>query len=205
MQLTNEFTIDVPIDVPWQALNHSQLVAPCFPGTALITYEGNDFSGTVKVKLGPISLTYRGKGSYVERDDDAHTVVISARGRDARGNGTAGATVTGKITEAGPGASRISISTDLSITGKPAQFGRGAITDVADSVIGKFASCLAQKLAEKPEDSPAEATGTAAEPAGPTALPARSTTDDEDNALPVGDLTPAVPPSALRATAAILE
>ena len=95
MQLENTFTIDAPIEKAWEALNTPQTIAPCFPGATLTEYEDDTFTGTVKVKLGPISLTYKGKGVYKERDDAAHRVVIDASGRDSRGNGTAEATVTG--------------------------------------------------------------------------------------------------------------
>ena len=94
MKLENNFTIDVPIDTAWEALNNPETVAPCFPGATLTSYEGDSFAGTVKVKLGPIAMTYKGKGTYVSRDEDAHEVVIEANGRDSRGNGTANATVT---------------------------------------------------------------------------------------------------------------
>ena len=107
---------------------------------------GDTFTGTVKVKLGPISLTYKGKGVYKERDDAAHRVVIDASGRDSRGNGTAEATVTGTMTADGPDKTAVTMVTDMKITGRPAQFGRGVISDVADKIIGQFASCVASKL-----------------------------------------------------------
>ena len=94
MKLENNFTIDAPVEKAWQALNNPETVAPCFPGATLTSYEGDSFAGTVKVKLGPIAMTYKGKGTYVSRDEAAHEVVIEANGRDSRGNGTANATVT---------------------------------------------------------------------------------------------------------------
>jgi len=146
MQLENSFTIDAPIEKAWEALNTPQTIAPCFPGATLTEYEGDSFSGTVKVKLGPISLTYKGKGVYKERDDAAHRVVIDASGRDSRGNGTAEATVVGTMTADGPDKTAVTMVTDMKITGRPAQFGRGVISDVADKIIGQFASCVASKL-----------------------------------------------------------
>ncbi len=146
MQLEKTFTIDAPIDKAWEALNTPQTVAPCFPGATLTEYEGDTFTGTVKVKLGPISLTYKGKGVYKERDDAAHRVVIDASGRDSRGNGTAEATVTGTMSAEGPDKTAVTMVTDMKITGRPAQFGRGVISDVADKIIGQFASCVASKL-----------------------------------------------------------
>jgi len=146
MQLENSFTIDAPIEKAWEALNTPQTIAPCFPGATLTEYEGDSFSGTVKVKLGPISLTYKGKGVYKERDDAAHRVVIDASGRDSRGNGTAEATVVGTMTADGPDKTAVTMVTDMKITGRPAQFGRGVISDVADKIIGQFATCVASKL-----------------------------------------------------------
>jgi uncharacterized protein len=156
MQLENTFTIEAPIEKAWEALNTPQSIAPCFPGATLTEYEGDSFSGTVKVKLGPISLTYKGKGTYVQRDDAAHRVVIEASGRDSRGNGTANATVTGTMVADGPDKTAVTMITDMTITGRPAQFGRGVISDVAAKIIDQFASCVGRKLAPA-EAVPAEA------------------------------------------------
>lgn len=146
MQLENKFTIEAPIEDAWKALNDPELIAPCFPGATLSDYEDDSFTGTVKVKLGPISLTYKGKGTYIERDDANHKVVIDASGRDARGNGTAKATVTGTMVADGPDKTSVTMVTDMTVTGRPAQFGRGVIADVADKIIGQFSSCVADKL-----------------------------------------------------------
>jgi len=166
MQLENKFTIDAPIEKAWVALNTPDMIAPCFPGATLTSYEGESFEGTVKVKLGPISLTYKGKGTYVGRDDDNHEVTIEASGRDSRGNGTASATVTGTMVADGPDRTAVTMVTDMTITGRPAQFGRGVISDVADKIIGQFAACVARKLAPQ-EDAVAAAPVAAA--AGGTA------------------------------------
>lgn len=160
MQLENKFTIEAPIEKAWVALNTPDMIAPCFPGATLTEYEGESFTGTVKVKLGPISLTYKGKGTYVDRDDANHTVRIEASGRDSRGNGTANATVTGTMVADGPDKTAVTMVTDMTITGRPAQFGRGVISDVADKIIGQFAACVAKKLApevEAPAPTPAAA------------------------------------------------
>jgi carbon monoxide dehydrogenase subunit G len=146
MQLENKFTIAAPIEEAWKALNDPELIAPCFPGAALTEYEDDSFTGTVKVKLGPISLTYKGKGTYIERDEANHKVVIDASGRDARGNGTAKAKVTGSMVADGPDKTSVTMVTDMTVTGRPAQFGRGVISDVADKIIGQFSSCVADKL-----------------------------------------------------------
>jgi uncharacterized protein len=183
MQLENSFTIDAPIEKAWEALNTPQTIAPCFPGATLTEYEGDTFTGTVKVKLGPISLTYKGKGVYKERDDAAHRVVIDASGRDSRGNGTAEATVVGTMTADGPDKTAVTMVTDMKITGRPAQFGRGVISDVADKIIGQFASCVASKLqagdapseeASSEGSAPVPASASAAGPASASAAGAAS-------------------------------
>jgi carbon monoxide dehydrogenase subunit G len=161
MQLENKFTIEAPIDKAWEALNTPEMIAPCFPGATLTEYEGDSFTGTVKVKLGPISLTYKGKGTYISRDESAHQVVIEATGRDSRGNGTASATVTGSMVADGPDKTAVTMVTDMTITGRPAQFGRGVISDVADKIIGQFASCVAGKLTSPAESAPAAPASTA--------------------------------------------
>jgi uncharacterized protein len=175
MQLENKFTIEAPLDKAWAALNTPETIAPCFPGATLTEYEGDSFTGTVKVKLGPISLTYKGKGTYVERDDAAHRVVIEAAGRDSRGNGTANATVTGSLEADGPDKTAVTMVTDMTITGRPAQFGRGVISDVADKIIRQFAGCVAEKLAPEAEsEAAAPSPASAAAPAATTEAAAGS-------------------------------
>jgi len=173
MKLENNFTIDAPVEKAWAALNNPETVAPCFPGATLTTYEGDSFAGTVKVKLGPIAMTYKGKGTYVTRDEAAHEVVIEANGRDSRGNGTANATVTASLAADGADRTAVSMVTDMTITGKPAQFGRGVISDVADKIITQFAECVARKLAPAAEEVAEEAVPVAA-----TAAPASEATSD---------------------------
>jgi carbon monoxide dehydrogenase subunit G len=186
VKLENSFTIDAPVEKAWQALNTPETVAPCFPGATLTTYEGDSFSGTVKVKLGPVSMTYKGKGTYVTRDEAAHEVVIEASGRDSRGNGTANATVTAALAAEGPDRTAVSMVTDMTITGKPAQFGRGVIADVADRIIGQFSACVARKLAP---DAAEEAAGPAS--AGSAAASNGSTSDGSVSSAPATSVTPA--------------
>jgi uncharacterized protein len=145
MRLEHAFTVPVGIDDAWAVLLDIERIAPCMPGAAVDSVDGDDFTGTVKVKLGPIGLTYKGKASFVEKDATVHRAVIDARGRDARGNGTANAKVTATLTESGQ-ATEVTVVTDLDITGKPAQFGRGVMVDVGNKLIGQFADCLAGKL-----------------------------------------------------------
>lgn len=183
MQLENKFTIAAPIEDAWAAMNNPETVAPCFPGATLTEYTGDSFTGTVKVKLGPISLTYKGKGTYVERDEANHKVVIDASGRDSRGNGTAKALVTGTMKADGPDKTEVTMVTDMTVTGRPAQFGRGVISDVADKIIGQFASCLADKLTEK--DEPAAAPAETSAPAATSAATPAAATAPVKPAAPV--------------------
>ena len=145
MQLENSFTVPLPVDEAWRVLMDIDRIAPCMPGAVLDSVEGDDFTGRVKVKLGPINLTYQGKGSFIERDETAYQAKIDARGKDQRGNGTASAIITAKL--AGEGSvTRVDVLTDLNITGRPAQFGRGVMTDVGNKLLGQFADKLSAQL-----------------------------------------------------------
>ncbi|MEV6443519.1 SRPBCC domain-containing protein [Amycolatopsis sp. NPDC051716] len=168
MRLDHEFTVPAPIGEVWQAVVDPERVAPCMPGATLTKVEGDKFSGTVKVKLGPISLLYKGNGEFLEKDEAARKVTIKASGKDSRGAGTAAATVTLTLTEA-DGGTHGTVATDLAITGKPAQFGRGLISEVGGKILDTFAGCLSGKLgpakeaaAEKPAAAPAAADPAAA-------------------------------------------
>lgn len=167
MELSHKFTVPASVDETWAAFNDLERIAPCFPGATLSSVEGDEFKGSVKVKLGPISLQYNGTGRFVESDEAAHRAVIEAKGKDRRGNGTASATVTARMS-AGDDGTQVEVDTDLAITGKPAQFGRGVIQDVSDKLLGQFVDCIAAKLGE-PQAADAEpepeAAGVAAAPA----------------------------------------
>ena len=155
MKLEHEFTVPASVDKAWAVLLDVEKVAPCMPGAALTSVDGDNFTGTVKVKVGPIQVTYKGQASFVEKDDAAHRVVIEASGKEARGSGTAAATVTAILTADGE-QTKASVVTDLNITGRPAQFGRGVMADVGAKLIGQFADCLADELAGgKSEGAPA--------------------------------------------------
>src|SRR5262245_32150535 len=157
VELTHQFTVPASIDVAWAAFNDLERIAPCFPGASLTSYDGESFEGLTKVKLGPISLQYSGSGRFVERDEATHTAVIEAKGRAKRGNGTPAANVTARLTAAADDATDVTVTTDLNITGKPAQFGRGVMQDVSDKLLGQFASCLETKLGEGGADEAAAA------------------------------------------------
>ncbi|MCU1617241.1 MAG: coxG2 [Frankiales bacterium] len=158
MQLENSFTVPVPIDEAWRVLLDIERIAPCMPGAALDTVSGDVFTGRVKVKLGPINLTYQGRASFVDKDEAAHRAVIDAKGKDQRGNGTAAATITASLRSEGED-TRVDVLTDLNITGRPAQFGRGVMTDVGNKLLGQFADKLAAQLGAG--DTPSQPTGTA--------------------------------------------
>jgi carbon monoxide dehydrogenase subunit G len=158
MELKHSFTVPASVEDTWTAFTDLEMVGGCFPGAAVTSVEGDSFTGTAKVKLGPVALQYAGSGAFLERDDSAHRFVLEAKGKDKRGNGTAGATVTAVLTAVDPGTTSAEVTTDLSITGKPAQFGRGVIQDVSDKLLNEFIACLESKLGAPPEVvAPAEA------------------------------------------------
>jgi carbon monoxide dehydrogenase subunit G len=178
VELTHRFTVPASVDDAWAAFNDLERIAPCFPGAALSSYDGESFEGLVKVKLGPISLQYTGTGSFVERDEATHRAVIEAKGKDKRGNGTAAATITASLSSAGEAATDVTVNTDLSITGKPAQFGRGVLQDVSDKLLAQFASCLESKLGESSEPAAPARPSEPAAPDQPAEPAAAITTDD---------------------------
>jgi carbon monoxide dehydrogenase subunit G len=174
VDLQHTFTVPVGIDEAWEAFTDIERIGPCLPGATITSVDGDEFTGTAKVKLGPISLMYTGTGTWVTRDRDAYRAVIEAQGKDKRGNGTAGATIAAHLEPDGSG-TRVVVDTELKITGRPAQFGRGVIDDVGGKLLDQFASCLATRLGgtegadEAPagDGSPQEAPG-----AAPAASPA---------------------------------
>ncbi|HEY4626570.1 MAG TPA: SRPBCC family protein, partial [Blastococcus sp.] len=168
MQLENSFTVPVPVDEAWRVLLDIERIAPCMPGAALDSVDGDDFTGRVKVKLGPINLTYQGKASFVEKDETAYRAVIDARGKDQRGNGTATSVITARLAPEGS-VTRVDVVTDLNITGRPAQFGRGVMTDVGNKLLGQFADKLAAQLGEGDAQGAAERAPGAAATAAATA------------------------------------
>ncbi len=147
MELRHEFTVPATIEETWEAFNDIESVAVCFPGATVKSVEGDTFEGSCKVKLGPIALVYNGSGTFVEKDEAARRMVIDAMGKDKRGNGTAGAHVTATMTEEGT-STKVEVLTDLNITGKPAQFGRGVMQDVSDKLLGQFTQCLEKKVGD---------------------------------------------------------
>jgi carbon monoxide dehydrogenase subunit G len=169
MDLTHRFSVPAQMDEAWNAFNDLEGLAPCFPGATISSVEGDEFSGSVKIKLGPIALVYNGSGRYVERNDAERRVVIEARGKDKRGNGTATAKVTAKFAGSGD-QTQIEVFTDLAITGKPAQFGRGVISDVSDKLLNQFVSCVSDRFSQSGLGAAQAASASEAAAATSTAL-----------------------------------
>ena len=165
MELTHNFTVPVAPEVAFEVLQDIERIGPCMPGATIDSVDGDAFTGTVKVKIGPIKVTYKGEAEYADVDRDALTATINARGKESRGSGTATAVVKAHITPAAEGA-EVNVVTDLAVTGKPAQFGRGVMEEVGQKLINTFAECLATRLAEDVDTSGAATTAKAADAAG---------------------------------------
>ncbi len=146
MKLENRFTVPVPVDEAWKVLLDVERIAPCMPGATLTAINGDDFAGTVKVKVGPINFTYGGKASFVSKNESTHVAVLSGSGKEARGTGTAKALITCRLIAQGD-TTDVEVDTDLNITGKPAQFGRGVLADVSGKLVDQFAACLSEEIA----------------------------------------------------------
>jgi len=145
VELENRFTVPASVDTAWAVLLDVPRIAPCMPGAALTEVDGDRFAGTVKVKLGPINLTYRGTATILSRDDAMHVAVIEGTGKEPRGTGTAKALITCRLVGKGD-ETDVEVDTDLRITGKPAQFGRGVLADVSGKLVDQFAACLAEEI-----------------------------------------------------------
>lgn len=146
MELNNEFRVAVPAAKTWEVLTDVERVAPCLPGATLLSVDGDDFTGAVKVKVGPITVSYKGDATFQEKDTAAQRVVLKANGKETRGNGTASAIVTAQLKDEGADSTLVVVTTDLAISGKAAQFGRGVLADVAGSLIDQFARSLEAEL-----------------------------------------------------------
>ena len=145
MKLENRFTVPVPVDEAWRVLLDVERIAPCMPGATLTSVDGDSFEGKVKVKVGPINLTYGGKARFVSKDDATHVAVIDGSGKETRGTGTAKALITCRLVDKGE-TTDVEVDTDLNVTGKPAQFGRGVLADVSGKLVDQFAACLSDEI-----------------------------------------------------------
>ncbi len=155
MELINEFEVDAPLDVVWSVLTDVERIAPCLPGAQLQEVEGDEYRGVVKVKVGPITAQYKGAASFVEKDDAGYRAVLRAEGRDTRGTGNAAADITAEMAPTATG-TLVTVTTDLKVTGKVAQFGRGVMADVSKKLMGQFADNLSELLDQvQPDSEPA--------------------------------------------------
>ena len=150
MDLNHEFAVNVPIDQAWQILTDLERIAPCLPGAQLTEIEGDTYRGQVKIKVGPILAQFKGQASFVSRDDNAHKATLKGEGRDTTGKGNASAMITAELTSITPTSTKCTVHTDLSISGKVAQFGRGALADVSDKLLAQFSENLNQLIAASP-------------------------------------------------------
>lgn len=185
MELNNEFRVAVPADKAWEVLTDVERVAPCIPGAQLLSVDGDQFTGAVKVKVGPITVSYKGEAAFQEKDAAVQRVVIKANGKETRGSGNVAAVVTAALKDEGD-STTVLITTDLTISGKAAQFGRGVLADVSSSLIGQFAKNLEADLlgGSAPGASTTETPTAAAQPTAP-----------QDNAINSMALAKAVAPS----------
>ena len=195
MEFTNEFRVPADVDSVFATLTDLERVAPCMPGATLEEVDGDTYTGRMKVKVGPAQMTYRGTAEVTEVDHEAKRAAITARGKETRGSGTASADVTAILAEE-DGETVVTVHSDLTVTGKPAQFGRGVMADVGTKIIGQFAERLQEMLLESEEAEPVAAAPEAAP--SESAAEAPATTPSEPAATgPAGDrATTATQPAA---------
>jgi len=149
MEMDHSFTVPVPPDRAWDVLLDVQRIAPCMPGASVEDFDGEVVTGRIKVKVGPVSLTYRGTAKFTERDPEAKVIVLEASGKETRGAGTASATVRATLEpESGGEATKASMHTTMNVTGRPAQFGRGVMVEVGSKLVEQFAQNLRQLIAD---------------------------------------------------------
>ena len=198
MDLNHEFEVPVTVDEAWKILTDVERIAPCLPGAELQEVEGDTYRGVVKVKVDPIQAQFKGQASFVERDDAAHKAVLRGEGRDTGGKGNASALITAQLTGITDGSTKVEVTTDLSITGKIAQFGRGAMADISDKILGQFVENLNTLIASQPAAPAATAAEdpAAAQSAAPDAGPRKI---DGPEAKPIDLLDAAGAPILKRA------
>jgi uncharacterized protein len=157
LELTNEFKVNVPIDRAWQVLTDVERIAPCMPGAQLEEIEGNQYRGTVKIKVGPISAQYKGTATFLEQDDVRKVAKLRGEGRDSKGQGNASVEVTMTLVEDGPSSTKVTIHNQLSISGKVAQFARmNVVTEISNKILGQFVECLEHNVLASPDKAIAD-------------------------------------------------
>lgn len=197
MELSNAFDVAAPIDRAWRVLTDLERIAPCLPGAQLQEVEGDEYRGVIKVKVGPVTAQYKGKATFVERDEAAGRAVLSADGRDTRGQGNASATITAQLTPSDTG-THVVVDTDLKVTGKVAQFGRGVMADVSAKLMAQFVENLETTvLADEGADGDAAGGDVAPvveEPPAEETAPAAAVPDaPEDDPAPAPEPAPDAP------------
>jgi carbon monoxide dehydrogenase subunit G len=168
MDLQNSFVVPSDIDTAWKQLQDVEGLAPCMPGATLTSHDGDDFTGSVKVKLGPVSMVFAGQARFVSKDEATHTVVIEGAGKETKGTGTAKGLVTAVLVQEAPDRTRVDVSTEITITGKAAQFGRGVMQDVAGRIIDQFSANLAAMMTAGGAEATAAAAAAEGSEAGTT-------------------------------------
>ena len=168
MDLQNSFVVPSDIDTAWKQLQDVEGLAPCMPGATLTSHDGDDFTGSVKVKLGPVSMVFAGQARFVSKDEATHTVVIEGAGKETKGTGTAKGLVTAVLVQEAPDRTRVDVNTEITITGKAAQFGRGVMQDVAGRIIDQFSANLAAMMTAGGAEATAAAAATEGGEAGTT-------------------------------------
>ena len=164
MELNHHFTVNVPVAEAWKILTNVELIAPCLPGAQLQEVEGDTYRGVVKVKVGPIQAQFKGQASFLERNDVDHKAVLKGEGRDTGGKGNASALITAQLTSISPTSTKVEVNTDLAVTGKVAQFGRGAMADISDKLLAQFSQNLNTLISEIPSETPAASAAEVVEP-----------------------------------------
>ena len=183
MDLNHAFTVEVPVDDAWRILTNVERIAPCLPGAQLQEIEGDIYRGAVKVKVGPIQAQFKGQASFVEFDEVAHKVVLKGEGRDIGGKGIASALITAELTALTETSTSVTVNTDLSVTGKVAQFGRGAMADISDKLLAQFVVNLNEMIAAS-DTAPVEAAAPVAETPAPAPAAASATDAPAEPAQP---------------------
>lgn len=195
MELVNEFTVNRPIDEAWAVLTNVERIAPCLPGAQLQEIEGDIYRGVVKVKVGPISAALKGEAHFVERDDANHRAVLKGDGRDTKGNGNASALITASLQELTSTSAKCVVHTDLNMTGKVAQFGRGALADISSKLMQQFAKNLDEMLAKDATAAPTAEAPAAAPTAEPTAVSEPTATEVPGAEVPGAEVPTAAAPT----------